>query len=63
MGLGQALDQAVQAKSSQLRTTAFAGEFNRSMQHTGHCVCRRSVADEVPHTHVICRPQPDQLSA
>ena len=29
------------AKSSQLRTTAFAGEFNRSMQHTDHCVGRR----------------------
>src|SRR5437773_4006270 len=26
------------AKSSQLRTTAFAGEFNRSMQHTDPCV-------------------------
>jgi len=35
--------------------TAFGGGFNRSMQHTDHCVGRRSVADGVP------RPPPESL--
>ena len=32
---------------------AFHGGFNRSMQHTNHCVGRRSVADEVPDTNLL----------
>jgi integrase len=29
------------------------GGFNRSMQHTKNCVCRRSVADEVPDANLL----------
>jgi len=31
--------------SDEVRTTALQGGFNRSMQHTDDCVCRRSAAD------------------
>src|SRR4029453_13232877 len=40
-------------RSKPPRMTAYGGGFNRSMQHTDHCVSRRSVADEVPRTHLL----------
>jgi len=33
----------------------YTGGFNRSMQHTDRCVSSRSVADEVPHAHLLHR--------
>src|SRR6476660_9450378 len=35
--------------------TAFHGGFNRSTQHTDHCVSRRSVANEVPDADLLHR--------
>ncbi len=35
--------------------TLTGGELNRSMQHTDRCESSRSVADEVPHAHLLHR--------